>query len=90
MSLINTQYAENTFKTPIPEKPKKTKFELKREMDEKYENFKTVLQGRDVDITEKQKIIVTLLDNYKSTDVEISSRSRGLLLDLYTELLSTL
>jgi hypothetical protein len=73
--------------TQQPIKTTKTKYELKREADELFENFNTVLHGRDVSIQHKQTILTTLLNGYKLGTPDHANRSKALLLDLFTELL---
>lgn len=67
----------------------KTKFDLekeKREQDEIFMNFHTVLRGKDVDLPHKQKVLLTLLDHVKSGNPELSHRSTYFLFDLFSEL----
>lgn len=73
--------------TKQPVVPKKSKAELKREADELFDNFRQVLYGRDVDVNHKQRTIATLLDNYKSGTSDIATRSKSLLIDLFTSFL---
>lgn len=72
------------------QKPIKTKQQLKQEADEVFNNFKITLLGRDVGLAEKQRIVVTLLDNYKTGSNDLSNRSRALLLDLFTAVLNAI
>lgn len=64
----------------------KTQYELKKETDEIFENFKTVLTGKDVDTPNKLRVLTTILNNFKTGNSDISNRSQALLLDLFSEL----
>jgi hypothetical protein len=55
----------------------------KREIQELFDNFKTVLKGKDVSLEDKQKIILTALNNYKTGNPTLSNISRAFLLDIF-------
>jgi hypothetical protein len=55
----------------------------KRETQELFDNFKTVLKGKDVSLEDKQKIIITALNNFKTGNPSLSNISRAFLLDIF-------
>jgi hypothetical protein len=60
----------------------KTRAELDAEYDETFNNFKIVLNGQDVSADHKQTVLITLLNNYRSGNPYLSSRSQSLLLEI--------
>lgn len=56
-----------------------------KQSDELFENFKTVLKGKNVSISDKRQILSTLLKNHRHGASDLSDRSQGLILDVFTD-----
>lgn len=65
------------------ERPEVRAARERRETEELFSSFTTVLSGRDVSIDQKRHILKTILNNYKTGNANISNLSETFLTDLF-------